>query len=290
MEAEIRVAAFNPAFFCPPDSHLSLPASIHSRLYEIKSKLISKARVRICISISKRGMMRNLFVVLVVVFSLSLLVAAQNAATTAPVSNKATDRVEAAGTVLSEIQAAPDQRIPEEVLGSAECVAVVPSLLKAGFGFGGRYGKGVATCRTEKGWSPPAFFVIGGGSFGFQIGGEAVDLVMLVMNKDGMKNLLSSKFKLGADASAAAGPVGRHASADTDWKMRAQVLTYSRARGLFAGLELAGAVIKQDKESTREFYGRMVPFKTSLTGEVDAPSAAYPFLSTVAKWAEVAAK
>lgn len=205
-------------------------------------------------------------------------------------NSKATGRIEAAATVLDEIQSAPDNRIPEEVLGSAECVAVVPSLLKGGFIFGGRYGRGVASCRNEKGWSAPAFFTITGGSFGLQIGGQAVDLVMLIMNKEGMNHLLQSQFKLGADASAAAGPVGRHASADTDWKMRAQVLTYSRARGLFAGLELAGAVIKQDKDSTRDFYGRMVPFKTSLTGEVEAPKTAYPFLNTVAKWAQEAAK
>ena len=205
-------------------------------------------------------------------------------------NSKAIDRVEAAGTVLDEIQAAPDNRVPEEVLASAECVAVVPSLIKGGFIFGARYGRGVATCRTEKGWSAPAFFTIGGGSFGLQIGGQAVDLVMLIMNKNGMDRLLSSQFKLGADASAAAGPVGRHASADTDWKMRAEVLTYSRARGLFAGLELAGAVIKQDKDSTRDFYGRMVPFKTSLRGNIEAPQSAYPFLSTVAKWAKEAEK
>ncbi len=201
---------------------------------------------------------------------------------------KATKRVESAATVLDEIQGAPDQGIPQEVLGSAECVAVIPTLLKGGFIVGGRYGKGVASCRTPKGWSAPAFFTIGGGSFGLQIGGEAVDLVMLIMNKDGMKNLLSSNFKLGADASAAAGPVGRHASADTDWKMRAQVLTYSRARGAFAGLELSGAVIKQDKDSTRDFYGRMVPFKTSLAGNIEAPQAAVPFLNTSAKWAKAA--
>ena len=201
---------------------------------------------------------------------------------------KANRRVESAATVLDEIQAAPDQGIPEEVLGSAECVAVIPTLLKGGFIFGGRYGKGVASCRTPKGWSAPAFFTIGGGSFGLQIGGEAVDLVMLVMNKDGMKNLLSSNFKLGADASAAAGPVGRHASANTDWKMRAQILTYSRARGAFAGLELSGAVVKQDKDSTRDFYGRMVPFKTSLEGNIEAPKDAYPFLNTLAKWAKAA--
>jgi SH3 domain-containing YSC84-like protein 1 len=205
-------------------------------------------------------------------------------------NTKASGRVEAAGTVLDEIQAAPDQRIPQEILGSAECVAVVPSLLNAGFVFGARYGRGVASCRTPKGWSAPAFFTIGGGSFGLQIGGQATDVIMLIMNKHGMDDLLSSKFKLGGDASAAAGPVGRHAAADTDWKMRAEVLTYSRSRGLFAGLELNGAVIKQDKDSTRDFYGRMVPFKTSLKGDVEAPKDAYPFLSTLAKWAQEAAK
>jgi lipid-binding SYLF domain-containing protein len=203
---------------------------------------------------------------------------------------KASGRVDAAGTVLDEIQAAPDKGIPQEVLGSAECVAVVPSLLNGGFVFGARYGRGVASCRTPKGWSAPAFFTIGGGSFGLQIGAQATDLIMLIMNKGGMDHLLASQFKLGADASAAAGPVGRHAAADTDWKMRAQVLTYSRSRGLFAGLELSGAVIKQDKSSTRDFYGRMVPFKTSLTGNIDAPKEAYPFLSTLAKWAQEAAK
>jgi lipid-binding SYLF domain-containing protein len=205
-------------------------------------------------------------------------------------ATKASGRVEAAGIVLDEIQAAPDQRIPQEVLASADCVAVVPSLLNGGFVFGGRYGRGVASCRTPKGWSAPAFFTIGGGSFGLQIGGQATDLIMLIMNKHGMDNLLSSQFKLGADASAAAGPIGRHASADTDWKMRAEVLTYSRSRGLFAGLELSGAVIKQDKNSTREFYGHMVPFKTSLKGDIDAPKDAYPFLSSLAKWAQDAAK
>lgn len=230
-------------------------------------------------------MMRKL---LVLALSLCLLSTVVVAADDDDDKTKATRRVESAATVLDEIQGAPDQGIPEEVLGSAECVAVVPTLLKAGFIVGGRYGRGVASCRTPKGWSAPAFFMVGGGSFGLQIGGEAVDLVMLIMNKDGMKNLLSSNFKLGADASAAAGPVGRHASANTDWKMRAQVLTYSRARGAFAGLELSGAVIKQDKDSTRDFYGRMVPFKTSLTGNVDAPQTAYPFLSSLAKWAKSA--
>jgi lipid-binding SYLF domain-containing protein len=203
---------------------------------------------------------------------------------------KATDRAQAAADVLNEIQGAPDKGIPQEVLGSAECVAVVPSMLKGGFIVGAKYGRGLASCRTSKGWSAPAFFIVTGGSFGFQIGGQAVDLVMLIMNKDGMKHLLSSEFALGADASVAAGPVGRHAEGNTDWKMRAEVLTYSRARGLFAGVSLNGAVVKQDKDSTREFYGRMVPFRTSLTGEIDAPVGANAFLTSLAQWAQEAAK
>jgi lipid-binding SYLF domain-containing protein len=203
---------------------------------------------------------------------------------------KAADRVQAAADVLNEIQGAPDKGIPEEVLGSAECVAVVPSMLKGGFIVGAKYGRGLASCRTSKGWSAPAFFTVTGGSFGFQIGGQAVDLVMLIMNKDGMKHLLSSEFALGADASVAAGPVGRHAEGNTDWKMRAEVLTYSRARGLFAGVSLNGAVVKQDKDSTREFYGRMVPFRTSLVGEIDAPAGANAFLTSLAQWAQAAAK
>jgi lipid-binding SYLF domain-containing protein len=202
--------------------------------------------------------------------------------------SKAVDRIQAAADVLNEIEGTPDNGIPSEVLASAECVAVVPSLLKAGFIVGAHYGRGVASCRTPKGWSAPAFFTVEGGSFGLQIGGQAVDLVMLIMNQNGMKNLLSSQFKLGADASVAAGPVGRHAAADTDWKMRAEVLSYSRARGVFAGLELNGAVIKQDKDSTREFYGHEVPFDTSLRGTIDTPKTAYPFLDTLAKWAKAA--
>ncbi len=213
--------------------------------------------------------MRRSLVLLLLVCCLTPILSADEDTKPAESKTKASGRVESAGTVLDEIQAAPDQRIPEEVLGSAECVAVVPSLLNGGFVFGGRYGRGVASCRTPKGWSAPAFFTIGGGSFGLQIGGQATDLVMLIMNKGGMDHLLSSQFKLGADASAAA---------------------YSRSRGLFAGLELSGAVIKQDKDSTRDFYGRMVPFKTSLTGEIEAPKNAYPFLSTLAKWAQQASK
>jgi len=171
---------------------------------------------------------------------------------------------------------------------------VMPSVLKAAFVLGGSYGRGTMVCRTGKDfsgpWGAPAMYALEGGSVGFQIGGQAVDLVMLIMNKDGMQHLLSSKFALGADASVAAGPVGRHAEGNTDWKMRAEVLTYSRARGVFAGVSLNGAVVKQDKNSTREFYGHFVTSKAALTGEVDPPAAANPFLTTLAKWAQEAAK
>ena len=230
--------------------------------------------------------MKKLVLLVVVVCLCGFSVAADDQ----PKESKAQDRVQAAADVLDEIQGAPDKGIPQEVLGSAECVAVVPSMLKGGFIVGAKYGRGLASCRTPKGWSAPAFFVVTGGSFGFQIGGQAVDLVMLIMNKDGMKHLLSSEFELGADASVAAGPVGRHAEGNTDWKMRAEVLTYSRARGLFAGVTLNGASIKQDKDSTREFYGRMVPFRTSLVGEIDPPAGSNAFLSSLAKWAQEAAK
>jgi lipid-binding SYLF domain-containing protein len=231
-------------------------------------------------------MKKVLLVSLLVVSLCSLSMAADESTK----ETKAADRAQAAADVLNEIQGAPDKGIPQEVLGSAECVAVVPSMLKGGFVFGAKYGRGLASCRTPKGWSAPAFFTVKGGSFGLQIGGQAVDLVMLIMNNDGMKHLLSSKFALGADASVAAGPVGRHAEGNTDWKMRAQVLTYSRARGVFAGLTLNGAQIKQDKDSTREFYGRMVSFPASLKGEIDPPAAANVFLTALAKWAQEAAK
>jgi lipid-binding SYLF domain-containing protein len=196
------------------------------------------------------------------------------------------DRLQSAASVLDEVMSAPDKGIPEEILGSAKCLAVVPSLLKGGFIVGGAYGKGVASCKTERGWSAPAFFNVEGGSFGFQIGGQAVDYIMVIMNDQGMQNLLASKFKLGADASVAAGPVGRHAEGSTDWKLRAQVLTYSRSRGIFAGITLNGAVIKQDQDDTRAFYGRMVPFKTLLTGNfTPAPTDAGPWMSALSKYA-----
>lgn len=144
-------------------------------------------------------------------------------------------RIEKSAEVLSEIMGTPDKAIPDKVMADAKCIAVVPSMVKIAVGFGGNHGKGIATCRTQNGWSAPAPITVTGGSFGLQLGGQAIDLVMVVTNDQGMQHLLSSKFKIGADASAAAGPVGPDAGADTDWKMKAEVLTYSRARGVFAG-------------------------------------------------------
>src|SRR5436305_14525936 len=198
---------------------------------------------------------------------------------------KVVGRVREAGTVLDEIMSAPDKGIPEEIMGAAECVAIVPSLLKGGFVFGGEYGRGVATCRGPNGWSAPAFFRVGGGSFGLQIGGQAVDLVMVIMNQRGMQALLSSHFQLGADASAPSGPVGGHAEGMTDWKMRAEVLTYSRARGLFAGVTLNGAAIYADDDCTRRVYGRRVPTRTILMGRIETPADSAALTTTVAKYA-----
>jgi lipid-binding SYLF domain-containing protein len=191
------------------------------------------------------------------------------------------DRLDHAGRVLHEIMSAPDRGIPEEVLEHARCVAVVPHLLKGGFVFGAENGRGVATCRTEGGWSAPAFFTITGGSWGLQIGVEGVDLVMIIQNEDGMKHLINSNFELGGDASAAAGPVGRHASADTDWKLNTEVLTYSRARGLFAGITLNGAAIRRDEDSTEAIYGHEVSTRRILRGEVTVPASAQSFLDAV---------
>jgi len=193
----------------------------------------------------------------------------------------ATERLEKATAVLHEIMGAPDRGIPEEVLEHAKCVAVVPHMVKGGFIFGGKGGKGVATCRTANGWSAPAFITISGGSWGLQIGVEAVDLVMIIQNEKGMQQLLSSKFELGADASAAAGPVGRHASANTNWKLETEILTYSRAKGAFAGLTLSGASVRRDDDSMQAIYGREVTTRSVLTGNVAATPEAQSFLNAV---------
>jgi lipid-binding SYLF domain-containing protein len=195
--------------------------------------------------------------------------------------DKVLARLDDSAKILNELLGAPDNGIPDDVYKNAKCVAVVPSMVKGGFVFGAEHGRGVATCRTADGWSAPAPFVITGGSWGAQIGAQAVDLVMLVMNDKGMQDLLSSKFKLGANGSVAAGPVGRDASASTDWKMKAEVLTYSRTRGLFAGLTLDGAVIKQDDDSTRGLFGQQIAFRQILMGKVPPPAGAETFLATV---------
>jgi SH3 domain-containing YSC84-like protein 1 len=191
------------------------------------------------------------------------------------------DRMDHAGSVLHEIMSAPDRGIPEEVLDHAKCVAVVPHLLKGGFVFGAENGRGIATCRTATGWSAPSFFTITGGSWGLQIGVEGVDLVMIIQDDRGMQRLIGSGFQLGGDASAAAGPVGRHASADTDWKLSTEILTYSRARGAFAGVTLTGAAIRRDDDSTEAIYGRDITTRRILQGEIAVPDSALPFLNAV---------
>jgi len=198
-------------------------------------------------------------------------------------ATKVDARMEAATTTLKEIMGTPDKGIPKEILGDAKCVIVIPGMKKAGFVFGGRYGRGFATCRTENGWSAPAPVFLGGGSYGAQIGGEGVDLVLTVMNDAGVQYLLSSTFEVGVDASAAAGPVGRSASAGTDWKMNTEMLSYSRAKGLFAGVELNGAKVRQDDDTTKQLYGRMIPFKEILSGQTQMPNAAAGFINEVRK-------
>lgn len=197
-------------------------------------------------------------------------------------------RIQASADVLNEVMGEKDKAIPDKIMQDAKCIAVVPSMVKLAIGIGGNHGKGVSTCRTANGWSAPAPLSITGGSWGLQIGGQAIDLVMVVMNQKGMDALLSSKFKVGADASAAAGPVGRQGEASTDWKMKAEVLTYSRARGIFAGIDLSGAKIAQDKDETRILYGKMIPFATILNGSVTPPAGSEPFLAAVRKYSRQA--
>ncbi len=191
-------------------------------------------------------------------------------------------RLDSSVDVLRAVMAAPDKGIPEEVLTGAKCILVVPNLIKGGFIIGGKHGRGVASCRTENGWSAPAFVSIGGGSWGLQIGVEGVDLVMLVMNDQGFQHLLSSKFELSGESSVAAGPVGRHASAGTDWKMNTELLTYSRSKGVFAGLTLEGAVVEQDNDSTEAIYGKDMKFRNILSGKASTPKSAYAFMQAVA--------
>jgi SH3 domain-containing YSC84-like protein 1 len=195
------------------------------------------------------------------------------------------ERLQSATTIMSQIMQAPDRGIPDSIISGAKCIAIVPSMLKVSFIFGANYGKGVATCRTATGWSAPAFFRMEGGSFGFQAGGQASDLVLIIRTDEGMQHLLQSKFKLGADASAAAGPVGRDTQAATDLTMRAQILTYSRSRGLFMGVSLNGAVVRQDDGDTHAFYGQTWTFYSLLNGEVSPPPDTHAFLTTIEHYA-----
>jgi lipid-binding SYLF domain-containing protein len=192
------------------------------------------------------------------------------------------DRLRISSEVIHASLDAPDKGIPDEVLSGAKCIVVIPHLVKGGFIFGAEHGRGVASCRGSEGWSAPAFVSVGGGNWGLQIGVEGVDVIMLVMNDQGFQHMLSSKFELSGDASAAAGPVGRHASAGTDWKINTEVLTYSRARGLFAGITLNGAVLQPDDDSTRAIYGREVSFRSILSGDIQAPKSTLDFMKAIA--------
>ena len=193
------------------------------------------------------------------------------------------NRLQMSSDVLHSLMSAPDKGIPEEVMTGAKCIVVVPHLVKGGFIVGAEHGRGIASCRTADGWSAPAFVSIGGGSWGLQIGVEGVDLVMVVMNDRGLQRLLGSKFQIGGDASASAGPVGRHASAGTDWTMNTEILTYSRSHGVFAGITLDGAVVEQDADSTRAIYGHDIAFRAILSGNVRAPRSTAHFMHSIAE-------
>jgi lipid-binding SYLF domain-containing protein len=194
------------------------------------------------------------------------------------------NRTHKAAEVFKEIMNAPDQGIPHDLLESAKCIVIIPGEMKFAFIFGGNYGRGLATCRTEHGWSAPMFVAIDGGSVGYQIGGSSTDLVMLFMNDHALQSLLSDKFKLGADASVAAGPVGRNASADTDLKLKAEILSYSRAKGVFAGVSLDGAVVQSDKSGDQAMYGDNVDRREILSGKIAVPESARPLLHEIAEY------
>ena len=194
------------------------------------------------------------------------------------------DRVQTATATLRSLTSGFDKGIPNEVYKGAKCIAVVPRMLKGGFIVAGRHGRGVASCRLPDGsWSTPAFFTISGGSWGIQAGVESVDLVMMVMNDEGARHLLHDKFEIGGSASGAVGPWGRYAAAGADWKLGAQILTYSRSRGLFGGIDLTGAWVRADRDSTMAFYGKDVTVNALLTGQVPAPAEAQQFTAEVAR-------
>ncbi|HXD75847.1 MAG TPA: lipid-binding SYLF domain-containing protein [Vicinamibacterales bacterium] len=199
----------------------------------------------------------------------------------AAISDKLKERVEESATVLTEIHSAPDKDIPKELWDRATCVIVIPSVKKAAFVFGGEYGKGLMSCRKAGGWSAPVFMELQKGSWGLQIGAQSIDLVLLVSNERGMKKLLGNKVTLGAEASVAAGPVGRDARAATDAQMNAEILSYSRAQGLFAGINLSGGVLKPDSDDNEDAYGKKITPAAILTGSTAAPAATAPFMKAL---------
>ena len=196
-------------------------------------------------------------------------------------------RVVASAEVLSDILHAKDRGIPEDLIAKAQCVGIVPSLKRAGFIVGAKYGKGVVVCRTDRGWSAPATIRIEGGSFGFQIGAGETDLVFIVMNRHGVRDLMKDKFTLGGDATAMAGPVGRSGEAQTDALMRAEILSYSRAHGIFAGVSLEGSTLRPDNDDNRELYGRYVKQREILTGQVARPAVAQPIYAELSRYTVV---
>jgi lipid-binding SYLF domain-containing protein len=194
------------------------------------------------------------------------------------------DRIDSAKTVLDQIMQAKDSTIPRNIIQSATCVGVVPSMIKGAFVFGAQYGQGVVTCRTGHGWSGPVFLRMAGGSWGLQFGGQATDLILVAVNDRGFQDLLKNKFKIGGDASAAAGPVGRAGQASTDWKMNAELLSYSRNKGLFAGISLDGTSVSQNKPDTEVYYGAPQDFQNVLKGNVAVPAGAVEFVRAVAHY------
>lgn len=241
------------------------------------------AEVRQLKNIQWRDDMEKLVTYLMITLCMTLPILSVSAR--AADQQKDEDRLRNSGTVLKEILDIPDD-IPQDLLDKADCVTVFPSVLKAAFIVGGSYGRGAMTCRKGEDfngpWGAPTMMALEGGSFGFQIGGEATDFVLLVMNERGAKGILSSKVKLGADASAAAGPVGRTASAETDATLRADILSYSRARGAFAGVALEGSTIRPDNGANKQIYGREIPAtEIVLSGRVAIPAAAQGMVSTL---------
>ncbi len=194
------------------------------------------------------------------------------------------ERIRDAATVFHEIMTAPDKGIPQEILEKAQCVGIIPGVKKAGFIVGAKYGKGVMTCRTGNNWSAPSTVIVEGGSIGFQIGAGETDVVLVVQNKSGERRLMQDKFTIGGSAAAMAGPVGRTAQAETDAEMHAEILAYSRARGLFAGIDLGGATLRPDHDDNRSLYGRSVTQQEILTGKVARPASARPLYAELNRY------